>query len=137
MTQRYRALLAGAALACVLAVLVLSLAPERWRLVAAIGPAWFNLAHLPAYFMLTAISVTLLGRRAILDVQQLLWIGATIYAFSLIVELVQPLVGRTFSTGDLALNAAGVLAAVSAAGVSRYSMAQRMAGKVTTRSARR
>lgn len=137
MTRRYRALLAGVALACVLAVLVLSLAPERWRLVAAIGPAWFNLAHLPAYFMLTAISVTLLGRRAILDVQQLLWIGATIYVFSLIVELVQPLVGRTFSTGDLVLNAAGILAALSAAGVSRYGMAQRMAGKATTRSARR
>lgn len=137
MTRRHRALLAGAGLACVLAVLILSLAPERWRLVAAFGPAWFDLAHLPAYFILTAISVTLLGRRAIFDVQQLLWIGVTIYAFSVVVEFMQPFVGRTFSTRDLALNAAGVLAALSVAGVLRYSTAQRMVGKITTWSARR
>lgn len=130
-------LLAGATLACVGAGLVLSLAPERWWIVAAIGPAWFNAGHLPAYFILTAVSVVWATRRAKLGAQRLLLVGAAIYAFGLALEFIQPLVGRTFSTRDLVLNAIGIVAALSIVGAMRYGAAQRIARRTTDQSSQR
>ncbi len=128
-----RSVLNGAAIACGLAVLVLSLVPERWQVAAVLGPAWFNAAHLPAYFILTAVSVSWTARCSRLDLHRSLLVGAAIYAFSLAVEFVQPLVGRTLSMRDLGLNAAGVLAAVFVAGVLRCGMAQRGMQKAADR----
>lgn len=137
MTSPNRAALNGAAIVCGLAVLVLSLVPERWQIGAALGLAWFNAAHLPAYFILTVASVSWTACCSRLDLQRLLLVGAAIYAFSLAVEFVQPLVGRTFSMSDLGLNAAGVLAALFVAGVLRCGMAQRRLQKAMHRSERR
>lgn len=130
-------LLIGTMLACIVAGLVLSLAPERWWIVAAIGPEWFNAAHLPAYFILTSVAVAWATRRAKLRAQRLLLVGAAIYAFGLALEFIQPLVGRTFSTRDLALNAIGIAAALSVVGAMRYAAAQRIARRTTDRPGQR
>lgn len=94
-------------------ILVVSLVPERWGVDSSLVPAWFNVGHLPAYFVLTALSVSWNTACSKLDLYRLLWIGAAVYGFSFVVEFLQPLVGRTFSVMDLAMNALGVLAALS------------------------
>lgn len=135
--MRCCALLALAVFACVMAATVLSLVPDQWQIAAALGPVWFNVGHLPAYFILTTVSVAWATRRSKVGAQRLLLTGTAIYVFSLVLEFLQPLVGRTFSTRDLALNAIGIVAALSVMRGMRYGTAQRIARKTAEQSSRR
>lgn len=101
----------GVLVGVVILVVIGSLLPGQWEFEAA--PIWFNAAHVPAYFLLTALGVWCGTACSRAGSYRLLSIGAAVYLFGLVVEALQPLVGRTFSMTDLAMNAVGVTAALS------------------------
>lgn len=98
-----------ALLICAAAILAGSLIPESWGVGRTINAIWFNVGHLPAYFVFSILFASWVLARTEITMVPLLLVGAIACAFGFAVEFLQPLVGRTFSPIDLGLNALGVL----------------------------
>lgn len=71
---------------------------------------WSNLGHAPAYGILAGVTYYLLsGYRRIPYGQAMLVSGFLCFALSLVLELLQPYVGRSWALSDLAMNIAGIV----------------------------
>lgn len=90
-----------------------------------VAPGRWNLGHLPAYLALTLVSLFAFSpyNRTILMV---LGIAALFCALGLLIEFLQPLVGRTSSLVDLMHNVIGVFT-----GVVVYIVVLRMQRKIS------
>lgn len=101
-------MLGGVWLAVFLSVVVLSLLPGDTP-ASDIGFEWlWNLGHVPAYALLSALTFAVVARRQRVRRRQVLVAAAGLLLFALALELLQPLLGRTASGMDIALTAAGV-----------------------------
>jgi VanZ family protein len=107
-----------------IALLAASLVPEGTDAADAVAPVWSNLGHIPAYFVFSAVTGLLVSARYRLTEGRLLAIGIAVCGLGLVVEIVQPLFGRTFSLMDIGLNTVGVVVAVAA--LSRRRWRERM-----------
>ncbi len=90
-------------------ILVLSLlpadAPES-----EIGSSWiWNFGHIPAYAVLAGFTVLVLSKRGPVSHYARLRAGVAIVLVAVVLELVQPLVGRTASVTDIGYGALGAL----------------------------
>lgn len=102
------ALWAGSLLTLVLA----SLWPEGGRLEAATEPALWSLGHVPAYALLTLLTLGMLAQRAPLTLRRLWWWVAGLSLFGILIEVLQPYFGRTADVVDAVYNVIGILLAV-------------------------
>lgn len=98
------ALLSGAT------ILALSLVPEVGLASGALAAPSTNWAHLPAYLLLSALATLYVAPRSLRACARL---GALLVIFGAVVELAQPLVGRSLSATDLVFNVLGVAAGIA------------------------
>lgn len=100
------ALLSGAT------ILALSLVPEVGLATGALAAPSTNWAHLPAYFLLSVLATVYAAPRSFTACARL---GVLLIAFGAVVEVAQPLVGRSLSLMDLAFNVVGVVSGIALA----------------------
>ena len=105
-TDRERLFRIAACLVLVV-VLVASFLPPSM-----VAPGRWNLGHLPAYFVLTVVTLFawMPHKRTVLVI---VGIAALLCVLGLLIELSQPLVGRTSSLIDLTYNMIGVFTGVA------------------------
>jgi len=93
---------------CVLvSVVVLSLLPEINPVVESVPPFWSDLAHIPAYALLTLQTIFVVATRVRMSVGVLAAIVMLLTLFGGFIELIQPLTGRTANYMDTILNGFG------------------------------
>lgn len=105
-------------LLCAMVVLLASFVPDGVK--PKLSALWINVGHVPAYFVFATLSASCVAVRREITLRRLLLVGAAVYAFSVTVECLQPLFGRTFSLVDLGLNAIGVTVAIAVFAVSAW-----------------
>jgi VanZ family protein len=93
-------------------ILILSLlpggAPES-----DIGSSWiWNLGHVPAYAVLSGVTVLVLAKRGPVDSSARWGIGLAVVSLAIALELLQPLVGRTASIADVGYGAFGAVTGI-------------------------
>lgn len=77
-----------------------------------VAPGRWNAGHLPAYLILTLISL-FLGRHTLRRPGAIVRVALAISSLGLAIELLQPLSGRTTSVVDFALNESGVVLGIT------------------------
>lgn len=95
-----------------LGIALFSLLPGAGQL---FGSRWTSLGHLPAYAALAAAGVWLLRGRGGPRLSSLAFAAISGIALGVLMELLQPLVGRQASWLDLLLNLLGVAAGLTLA----------------------
>ena len=103
---------AGAWLCTLIGVVTLSLLPETNPAVAHLPPALTNLAHVPAYALLTILTIITVAIRVRVSPGILVAIVLSVSLFAGAIEILQPLTGRTASMADEVRSIAGTVLAV-------------------------
>lgn len=100
--------------AVVVAITTLSLIPDRQYGLGALGAEFNNLGHIPAYGVLAFATHMVLSRAMRLNGWVMLSVGLFVFAFGLILEIAQGMVGRMTSVNDITLNAVGTILGIGA-----------------------
>ena len=96
----------------VIAILVGSLLPDDSPSSEAMPSLWWNVGHIPAYALLAFLTVKVMGVKGRLVRSTAIFVGFAVVAFGILIEIVQPFIGRMGSTMDASLNAIGTLLGV-------------------------
>ena len=105
----WRRLAVGGAWLCTLVgVATLSLLPETNPAVGCVPPEWADLAHVPAYALLTMLTILVAATRVRMSRGILVMILLLLSLFGGVIEILQTFTGRTASVLDVAWNSAGV-----------------------------
>ena len=99
-------------LGSLLTVVLVSLWPEGTRADEAIGAVWWNFGHVPAYAVLTMLTLLVTGQRFPLTSGRLLWMAVGLALLGLLMEVLQPYFGRTADVVDALYNLIGILLAL-------------------------
>lgn len=102
---------AGAWLCTLIGVVTLSLLPETNPVVANVPPAWSDLAHVPAYALLVMLTILTIATCVRVSLGILVTIVLLVSLLGGVIEILQPLTGRTASMLDEAGNIAGTVLA--------------------------
>lgn len=114
MVERFdvRQLLPAVWVGSLLIVVLMSLWPEGNRADAAIGAVWWNFGHVPAYAVLTMLTLLAAGQRFPLTSGRLLWLVVGLAVLGMLMEVLQPYFGRTADVVDAIYNLIGILLAL-------------------------
>ena len=104
----------GAWLCTLAGVVTLSLLPETNPAVEYVPPVWADLAHIPAYALLTMLTILAIAARIRVTLGILVVVVLSVSLFGGVIELLQTQTGRSASMLDAAWNSVG--AALSAWG---------------------
>ena len=96
-----------------LLILVLgSLWPEGSRLDQTLGATGWNVGHIPAYAMLTLLTLRVTAQHFFLTPGRLFWLALGLGQLGLLIEALQPYFGRTADVADAIRNLVGILLAL-------------------------
>lgn len=98
----------GAWLAAFLGVVIVSLLPETNPIIGGVSSTVTNIAHIPSFALLTLLTALVAARFVRISGVVLAVIALTVTSFGILIELMQPSVGRTASLIDVALDVLGV-----------------------------
>jgi VanZ family protein len=105
----------GLWLLTVAAILVGSLIPDDSPASEAMPSLWWNVSHIPAYALLGFLTVNVMGVKGRSVRSTAILAGLAGVAFGILIEIVQPFIGRMGSAMDASLNILGTLLGVSVA----------------------
>ena len=122
MAERFdvRHLLPAVWVGSLLIVILASLWPEGARADEAIGAVWWNFGHVPAYAVLTMLTLLVAGQRFPLTLRRLVGLAVGLTLMGLLMEALQPYFGRTADVMDAIRNVIGILLALGAYFLSRW-----------------
>lgn len=89
------------------ATIIASLLPESNSSVGRVPATITNLAHIPSFALLTLLSAIVVARWVKVSAWILGGVVLAVVAFGAVIELIQPVVGRTASLSDVAFNLVG------------------------------
>lgn len=114
MAERFevRRLLPAVWAGSLLIVVLASLWPEGTRLDAATELVWWNVGHVPAYAVLTMLTLMVAAQRFPATAGRLLWLAAGLALLGILIEVLQPYFGRTADVVDAVYNVIGILLAL-------------------------
>lgn len=116
MTERFevRHLLPAVWVGSLLIVVLVSLWPEGTQADEAISAVWWNFGHVPAYAVLTMLTILVSGQRFSLTLGRLVGLAVGLTLLGLLMEVLQPYFGRTADVMDAIDNVIGILLALGA-----------------------
>lgn len=122
MAERFdvRCLLPAVWAGSLLIVVLASLWPEGTRLDAATGTVWWNMGHVPAYAVLTMLTLRVAEQRYPVTSGRLAGLVAGLALLGMLIEVLQPYFGRTADVVDAFYNVTGILLALGVFYASRW-----------------